>query len=691
MKRGGLYPKLAAEGMRKNRRLYLPYLLTCVCMVMMHYILSFLAFDEQLKEMRGGGTLGTILYLGSHVVLLFSLLFLFYTNSFLIRRRHREFGLYNVLGMGKRELARIISWEALFSALTSLGAGLFLGIALSKLAELGLIRLLHEEVNYSIRIIPEALKSTLAAYAGIFVLIWAVSLIRVGRSTAVALMKSENVGEKPPKANWLFGLGGVILLVAAYWLAINTDGPLEALMWFFTAVLMVIAATYMIMISGSVLLCRLLQKNRKYYYNPRHFVSVSSMAYRMKRNGAGLASICILATMVLVMISSTTCLYVGMEDALSQRYPRDIVATVSTVDSMTEDRAASVRARLEAAADEFDAQPYNVLSYRELSASGVLLENGCFALDEGNNFSITGVPVQISIIPLSEYNDVMGTSLTLSGGEAYYFSQRTTYDYDRFYLDNGPGWNIRGALDGFEGSGEDNAYLLTQIYFIVPDFDTTVPQIMALAGGDESSARLNYCFGFDTDLPDEIQAWAGFTGGSDEEKKTTLAGSMWLELRQICMENEIYSYSLSAMVDGRDDFYGTFGGLFFIGIILSVVFILAAVLIIYYKQISEGYEDRARYEIMRKVGMTKKEIRRSINSQLLTVFYLPLLMAGLHMAFAFPMIRKLLTLFLLYNVRLFALTTLVSFAVFALFYALVYRFTSNAYYNIVSSADEQRN
>ena len=311
MKRCGLYPKLAAEGMRKNRRLYLPYLLTCVCMVMMHYILSFLAFDEQLKEMRGGGTLGTILYLGSHVVLLFSLLFLFYTNSFLIRRRHREFGLYNVLGMGKRELARIISWEALFSALISLGAGLFLGIALSKLAELGLIRLLHEEVNYSIRIIPEALKSTLAAYAGIFVLIWAVSLIRVGRSTAVALMKSENVGEKPPKANWLFGLGGVILLGAAYWLAINTDGPLEVLMWFFTAVLMVITATYMIMISGSVLLCRLLQKNRKYYYNPRHFVSVSSMAYRMKRNGAGLASICILATMVLVMISSTTCLYGG--------------------------------------------------------------------------------------------------------------------------------------------------------------------------------------------------------------------------------------------------------------------------------------------------------------------------------------------------------------------------------------------
>lgn len=682
MKRGAYYPKLAMEGIRKNRKLYLPYLITCVCMVMMHYILSFLSYNERVLAMHGGATLCAILYLGSHVVTLFSLLFLFYTHSFLIRRRQREFGLYNVLGMGKRELARIISWETLYSVVLSLGAGLFLGIVLSKLAELGLARMVESEVDYALRIAPEAIRSTITVYVAIFLLIWLASLIRVGRSTAVALMKSESVGEKPPKANWLFGLGGAAILGFAYWLAVRTESPVDALIFFFAAVLLVIVATYMLMIAGSVLLCRVLQRKRRYYYNPRHFVSVSSMAYRMKRNGAGLASICILATMVLVMVSSTTCLYAGTEDTMRNRYPREWMVEVSSEKNITQAQADSLKDELFRLAEEGDRPAENVLSYRSLSVSCALGEDGRLFLQDSDYFSVTGLSaanasVRLYLLPLADYNAVMGTDLTLSDGEAYYYSRMNGCKNERFYVQDGPSWTVKDSVDGFESSGDDNAYVLNQFYLVVPDFDTAAEQILALCGGAESSARVNLCFG--ADGPDESEA-----------DMDTLLDAMRTRLNKLCQTGTIQSYAVTDAMDGRADYYGTFGGLFFLGVLLSLVFILAAVLIIYYKQISEGYEDRARYEIMRKVGMTKKEIRRSINSQLLTVFYLPLALAGLHMVFAFPMIRKLLTLFAFYNVKLFVFTTLGSFVVFAVFYALVYRLTSNVYYRIVSAEDGER-
>ena len=301
-----LYPRLAWDGLRKNKRLFLPYLLTCVCMVMMFYILSFLGSPETCALLpRGSNGAGLILNLGSAVIFVFSAIFLYYTNSFLIRRRTQEFGLYNVLGMGKRNLARIATWESLITAALSLAFGLALGIIFSKLAELGLLNMLGGEINYRVRIDAESVTRTLGLYAVIFALIWLSTVIRVGRSSAVALLRSESVGEKPPKANWALGLAGLVILAAAYYLAVSITNPIDAMVWFFVAVILVIVATYLLLIAGSVLLCRVLQKNKQYYYQPSHFVSVSSMAYRMKRNGAGLASVCIIATMILVMISSS--------------------------------------------------------------------------------------------------------------------------------------------------------------------------------------------------------------------------------------------------------------------------------------------------------------------------------------------------------------------------------------------------
>ena len=321
----GLYPRLALAGIRKNKRLYVPYLLTCTGMVMMYYIIIFLQHNEMLDGMRGGTTASAILALGGWVVAIFACIFLFYTHSFLLRRRKKEFGLYNILGMGRRHLVRIEIWETIFVAIGTTAAGLLCGIAFSKLAELGLMNLMHGSISYVFSISAPAIMATLLIFGVIHLLLLLRAAVAVGRTSAISLLQSEAAGEKPPRANWLLGLLGVILLGVAYYMAVTIKEPLMALSLFFVAVILVILATYLIMISGSVLLCRQLQKNTAYYYNPRHFVSVSSMAYRMKRNGAGLASVCILATMVLVMLSSTTSLYFGAEGSLMARYPWELM------------------------------------------------------------------------------------------------------------------------------------------------------------------------------------------------------------------------------------------------------------------------------------------------------------------------------------------------------------------------------
>lgn len=300
----GFYSRLAWTGMRKNKKLYTPYILTCIGMVMMFYIVSFLAGSDVLKSMAGGDVMQSILGLGCGVIGVFALIFLFYTNSFLIRRRKKEFGLYNILGMGKWNLARVLFWESLIIAAISLVAGLFAGIALSKFAELGMVNVLEGTASFSMSIAPAAILQTIGLFAVIFFLILLNTLRQIHLTNPIKLLHSESTGEKPPKANWFIALAGAVILAGAYYLAVSIEEPMEALMSFFVAVIMVIVATYMLFMAGSVAVCRILQKKKKYYYKTNHFVSVSSMLYRMKRNGAGLASICILCTMVLVMVSS---------------------------------------------------------------------------------------------------------------------------------------------------------------------------------------------------------------------------------------------------------------------------------------------------------------------------------------------------------------------------------------------------
>lgn len=666
----GFYPKLAWSGMRKNSKLYVPYTLAGAGMAALFYIISYLSSSESLLMVGGGGNIAIILGMGKFVIAVFSLLFLFYSNSFLVRRRYKEFGLYNVLGMNKRNISRILLWETALNALISIGGGVLLGIVFSKLAELGLLNMIGSDVDFTLGVSAVAIIFTVELFGAIYLLIYLNSVIRINLSSATELVKSENAGEKPPKANWLLGIAGVVILGAAYYIAVSIKSPLTAITLFFFAVIMVIIATYLVFIAGSVLMCRILQKNKGYYYKKNHFVSVSSMSYRMKRNGAGLASICILATMVLVMISSTTCLYFGTEDSLRARYPRNVNVSVwyNEQENMSDESVSAYRDKINAAAA--DAGIDNVLDYRSIATSGVLVDGGLRTGEASitNDFIFTYSSIaEAYIIPLSDYNAMSETKETLSDDEALVFAYRTDYTSDIFAVDDGTQFKVKKVLDSMPCySGDAMASIATGIYVVVSD--------KSFAEGDftsQNGSSYSWKYGFDTALSD------------DEEM--TLAQRIYGVIDRID-ENSINS-SVESIAQNRAEFYELYGGLFFLGIILSIAFICAAVLIIYYKQISEGYEDARRFEIMQNVGMTKKEIRSSINSQLLTVFFMPLVFAGLHLGFAFPFIHKMLMLFNLNNLPLLIGTTVISFCAFALLYAVVYRVTSNSYYNIVSNGN----
>lgn len=611
----GFYPKLAFDGIRKNRRMYVPFICTCIGMVMMFYIISYLHYSDTIASMNGGQIMRSTLNLGSIVVGIFSCIFLFYTNSFLIRRRKKEFGLYHILGMGKLNIARILFWETLLTAVISLVLGIGFGILFSKLAELAMARLTHAQIIYSMHISPDSILFTLTVFGCIFILLFFNTLRQVHFSNAITLVQSESVGEKPPKGNILLGLLGMICLAAAYYLAVTVADPVSALGMFFIAVILVIVGTYLIMIASSVLFCRLLQKNKRYYYKANHFVSISSMAYRMKRNGAGLASICILATMVLVMLSTTVSLYFGMDDVLSNRYPYQFNTTVSY--------------------DSFD------------------------MMSDENTASI----------------------LKLASDEALLFSTRdSAYNESTISFEHGMTYTIKKQIDKFVPDGNSMANISTIFVLIVPDIHAAVDAIAALPG-NEKSVYFYWQYNFDTNLNRDDQILLA------NDLSSTISDFFTQSYKQ---NTGIMRCQFESRAANYEEFLADFGSLFYLAIVLSIVFLIAAVLIIYYKQISEGYEDQARFDIMQKVGMTKREIKKSINSQLLTVFFLPLVGAGIHLIFAFPMIRKILLLFNLTNLHLYTIVTLISFGAFALFYTIVYRITSNAYYHIVSGVSDSR-
>ena len=655
------FSKLAASNIKKNGKAYIPYILSCVMTVALFYIVKSLSYNPGLKNMVGSSTMMTMMSMCSVIIALFAIVFLFYTNSFLMKRRKKEFGVFNILGMEKSHIAKTMAWENFYVTLISIVGGLVIGLALDKAMFLLIAQVLNEEITLGFFISDKAIISTIVMFCIIFLLILLNSIRQIHTANPIELVTAGNAGEREPKTKWVLAILGLLSLGAGYYIALTIENPLTALVYFFFAVILVIIGTYMLFTAGSIALLKILRKNKKYYYKTKHFTSISGMIYRMKQNAVGLANICILSTAVLVMVSSTSSLMLGLQDVIATRYPNDFVVYSNET---SEERAYESFDTIRELQEE---QNLNVTSEREdrYLVFPAFINGYTFEVTRDANFSSLGNLNNLIFVSLSDYNRVMGTDKTLAENEVLIYSDRLQFDsptlkiFDREY-------SVKEKIDEFIGNGLIVAVAANTQFIVLPD-GPDIDELYAL----QKEAL--------SDGASEIQYYYGFNSDADEETQRVFYRTL--------LEDYVghgYDGTIESKADSRSEFVALYGGFFFIGIFLGVLFIMATVLIIYYKQISEGYDDKQRYEIMQKVGMTHQEIKNSIHSQVLTVFFLPLIVAGIHIAVAFPIINKLLALLNLLNVQLFLTCTVVCYVVFAVMYLLIYLLTARTYYKIVS-------
>lgn len=655
------YFKLAATNLKKNSKIYLPYLLTCSGTIMMFYIMLFITFNKGVMEFSE--SLSFLLMLGCYVIGIFSAIILFYTNSFLIKQRKKELGLFNILGMGKMHIGFVMAIENLYVAIITLVSGLASGILFSKLMLMLLMKLLSFEVTFGFEISPFAIGVTCLLFCGIFFLTMLFNLGQVHLSKPVELLRGGNTGEKEPKTKWLLAITGFITLGLGYYIAIVTKSPLDAIGLFFIAVLLVIVGTYCLFTAGSIAMLKALRKNKKYYYKTKHFTSVSGMIYRMKQNAAGLASICILSTMVLVMLSTTISMYFGMEDALRVQFPRNVEINAYNISAEDSKMLGDI---IDKDISESGTDIYNSIRYRFKNYT--LVKDGSrFNFYNDSSYSGSGNPV-VFFIPLDEYNRLQGSSEKLAENELLLYSPNAKYT-DSKLLFNNTEYSVKSVLDTLNVETYFSIRFSDTFYFIVPSEKDIIDIYHEMKGGTDDFTGMSYYYGFDV--------------SGDPTAMTDIANKLNNSIGNLEYgDNETFLH-ISCVEYGRQSFLSVYGGLFFLGIFLGTLFIMATVMIMYYKQVSEGYDDKGRFEIMQKVGMSRSEVKKSIGSQVLTVFFLPLVTAGIHIAFAFNIIRKLLAVLNLTNVALFGLCTALTILVFAILYAVVYALTARVYYKIV--------
>jgi len=654
------YCRLAFNNIRRNSKAYIPYILTCIGTIALFYNMFFLSVVENIGHVGESANLRLILRMGTTVVGIFSVIFLFYTNSFLIKQRKKEFGLYNVLGMEKRHIARVMFCETLMIGILSIVIGLLTGILFSKLMILLLLKLISFKINFGFEIPIEAVIATLILFSGIFAVNLFHNYIQVHRTKVVELLVSAQMGEKEPKTKWLMTIIGIICLGAGYYIALTTESPLMALNLFFFAVILVIIGTYCLFTAGSISLLKMLRKNKKYYYKANHFTSVSGMIYRMKQNAVGLANICILSTAVIVMLSTTFSLYIGIEEVLHTRYPRNIILSASNVSA---EQVQRLNGLIEEQAGRFGVNQKNIMYYRYMSF--VTKNTGTeFVYAQMTTAYTSNDIANFMFITQDDYNNMCNTSVSLEDNEVLLYILRGKIPGNIISF-NGMEFAIRDRLSSFFTEERSSSILAQDYYVVVKDVEA-IKRVYNALNGEGDMRELSYWYGFDTDAGKDVQS--------------EMANALGQSVRQV--SKNIY---LSGTELEREAFYTIHGGLFYLGIFLGLLFIMATVLIIYYKQIAEGFDDRNRFIIMQKVGMSHSEVKKSIRSQVLTVFFLPLGAAVVHLAFAFKVITKLLMIFSLTNVPLYAVCTLLTIFAFAVLYAIVYALTSRTYYRIISA------
>lgn len=668
-----LYVKLASINMKNNRQFYLPYLLTGILSAAMFYSIAAMYHNPGLPELYGGDTIRMFLGFGVYVIGLFVSVFLFYTNSFIIKRRKKELGVYNILGMEKRHIAKVLLLELLFTAITAIGGGLVIGIVFNKLLTMVLYRLTGLAVAVPFYISGKACVATGVLFGFIYLAALVFNLMQIKLANPIQLLRSGSTGEREPKTKLLITVLGALLLGSGYYIAIMVKDPMSAIFLFFAAVILVICGTYCLFTAGSIALLKLLRKNQKFYYKTRHFTAVSGMIYRMKQNAVGLANICILSTMVLVTVSTTVSLYWGIADELKVRYPSEISidAFYSEYPGNTEDVS-------------------NVVT-NSLKSSGRIItgQNDCIRL----RLYVTPDGNELKMLSSEEYDaltDITLTVLTAAGYEALTGVPAAELSEDEIIMASSVDMNDKTVKLGDREFRIKETYPLPEVetymvtaggmaYLAVKD-DQALQQMMDYIieelgkKGDQPSIRYSLQIDIDGTDDEKMQAEA--------ELRNVLV--QWQELntgegkscRRVQLETRQESY---------DIFYAMYGGMFFIGLFLGSMFLMVTVLIIFYKQISEGYEDKERFAIMEKVGMSNEEVKRAIRSQILIVFFLPLVVAAIHVAAAFPMISIILSMLNLVNTGLFIGCLAVTMLVFSIIYLIVFMLTSRSYYKIVGN------
>ena len=666
-----LYPRLAATNLKKNRRFYLPYLLACIVIVALFCIMLTLASDPYLGQMQHGGSVSQVLGFGVLIMALFSAIILFYTNSTFTKQRKREFAIYNILGMEKRHISYVLFWESLYTAAMTLFFGLVAAGVFSKLLQLVLVRLIGGEATFGLNISLMSIGYTAVFFGALFLLLLLNTIRIIHLSNPVQLLRAGSEGEREPRSKWILALLGAVCLAAGYIISLRTNAALYAIQYFFPAVILVIIGTYLTFIALSIVVLKALRKNRRYYYKTSHFATVSGLIYRMSRNAAGLASICILSTMVLVTVSTTVSLYKGVDAYAAVRWPQDMTLTLMTdTQTNTVPDVAPVLQVVDDAMTRSGLTQSNVHGYRTVRFS--TLRSGD-ALDQ---FTGSGVDAYtVLVLDTEGYADLTGEQVTLAPGDALAWTDGKPFG-DTVTI-CGRAFRLR-QLDSFPLDSGSSIMGLHTLYLVVPDLDSVLElraqQNACVSEHGGTRSMLNYTYQFDL-------------SGTDDEQLDALHTLLSDPAFASAAEAANVQYTTDMRADGYPTLRSMYGGFLFLGFFLGFVFLFATVLIIYYKQVSEGYDDRGRFRIMQQVGMTPKEVKATIRTQVLLMFFLPLVTAAIHIAFAFPLIKQIVFAFGLQNVHLFLLCTLGTFGVFALLYTFVYLLTARTYYRIVRMTD----
>ena len=704
----GLFFRLACSNIRKNHQLYVPHILAGTGLTGVFYVMLTLANDERLENIKGGYAIPAIMSIGCVVVAILSVILVFFTNSFLMKQRTREYGMYNVLGMEKRHVGHIMFFENLISTVISIVSGVLFGMLIYKLCCMFICKMLHVETILGFYVDPWCVLKTIGGFAAMYLAAFLWNRFRLARLRPVELLASVGTGEKEPKVKWILLVIGLATLGAGYYIALTVETPLRAIPDFFKAVILVIIGTYALFLAGSIAFLKLLRKNKEFYYRRKNMIAVSDLLYRMKQNAIGLASIAILATGVIVMMSTTVCLYTGTEETIKKYFlDGDSDVFVRTYGRYSEEKDGkwesyhfqlpeeTVRELLEKTVKEYGSEVVSFKPMRNLS-DVFHFENGKGTIYQTRS-SFALIPegtVQLIIIPLEDYNGISGQSVTLENGEVGWFalsddSPEITKTVPKQFTIGGQSMTIGNKVKKLSLTPGE-AYTADTYGIIVPSLEMLEAIVDGLDreldeeyGGDSRYylyASVNYTYSVQVADPKKLAE-------VDTEQQMSSTFGTYLHDRLVELgydedHTDAYAYWDSSW-GMRNELFAMYGSLFFLGILLSMVFLFATALIIYYKQISEGYDDRGRFQILQKVGMTQKETKGTIRRQIVIVFFLPLVTAVIHMIVAYPVIRKLLKLLMMPNDTLFLLCTAATVVAFALIYMVIYRLTARTYYRIV--------